>query len=1648
MLRTISVPLLVFSLITSSPQAQPQPAPLTPEQQTRLKERNQLFAEAQKLRGEGKVADAVAAAQKMLDIERDVLGGDHKEVADSLAFLAGLHRQNDDLPNAKRVLTDLLALRTKLDGAKHWRTTDVRLDLTLIDTLAGMSDAARRRAKEADGLEKQAVQAGKAGRFRDALEPAQKCLEIRKQIFTNENRGVADLFNYLGYLHDSLKEYDRAEAYHRQALDIRRKLLGEEHPVYALSLNNLGFVYLDRGDFAKAEPLLKQTVEVRKKALGELHADYAESLLSLATLYRAKKDFKQALVLIFQAYDLTMKRVGKEEHPACARIANQAGIAFYGDKNYALAEKTFQRAHMILKQSLGKDHADTKNCLANLLAVYQRQLEQVRKQTPLDKLPEDAEGLYGSLPIYVNIARLHDERDDAAQARQTRETVLAIHEKIRALKHASGVRLSMQLGHSGMPRAVAFSPDDRWVVSVSGTDGGVLWEAATGREIRRFQRADTSREAPDSVAFSPDGRWLVTNGGGNAYVWEVGTGRELHSLEGHLKHVVSVAFSPNGRWVATCSRDKTARLWEAATGKEVRRLTGHTATINSVAFSPNGDQLITASFDKTVRIWDLASSKEIQTLTSGVSFCSAVFSPNGKRILTGGQDNTFRIWDPETGKELAQEKLGKAEAAGVTVAWSMNGPRIAAAWGIRVRLIDLSNGKWVEHDRFGSIIGEQYVIAFSHDGRFLAETGVKGVRLWDTASGKMVRELTGNSSGRVDAVSFSPKGRSIAVAGEDKTAWLWESHGPGIRRLPDGYWTETIEDGKQRQVWRGKSAYEGHASSVESLAYSPDGKWLLTGGMEHTFFSNGKPGAKAEAILWEVATGKPVKRFPTQAGITAVAFSPNGQTIAAALRLGVTVKKSIRLWKTATGEESFSFDSAFSQIDSIAFSPNGEWIMASGVAGSELITAVWSVATGKEVRRWGGFLSKGGAFLPDSETVLVRNKVGKAALHKVSTGEEVRCFEPPPDKSQVFYWMEALALSADGRRVAAIGKNGGAVWDAATGKLLVLIEGQFGRHLRAALSQDGRHLAIACSDDQRTRLWDAETGKELCQLFGFRDNTWAIVDPEGRYDSSNAGDISGLHWVAGNETIALDQLKERYYDPGLLDKLLGFNKESLREVAAFRDVKLYPDIALTQADAKKPQLDVTLTNRGGGIGRVVVLINGKELTHDARPRDASADAPKLSLQLDLAGDPRLVPGQKNTLEVLAYNADGYLSSRGIIREIDGPGKATVQAPTVHAVIVGVSEYRGSKLNLRYAAKDAEDFATALRLAAARLFGADKAHVTLLSTSRADTRPSRVALDQALGALKKTEPGDVIVVYLAGHGVMHGGSDGDWHYLTADALSADLADPEVRKQVSLSSAELTDLLKAAPARKQVLILDTCHSGRLVEKLTERRNVPGSQVRALQRVKDRTGTHVLAGCAADAVSYEASRYGQGLLTYSLLLAMRGAKLRDGEYVDVVDLFAFAADKVPELARDIGGVQRPTVASPRGTSFDIGRLTSEDRPRVPLQSVKPVVLRCSFQEEKRVRDRLGLTMRVNERLREASAAARGAKLVFVDAEDFPGALQAAGRYKAEGDRVTVSVTLFEGEKEAASFTIEGTAENLDELAAKVVAGVEKNLATRGGP
>jgi uncharacterized caspase-like protein len=684
-------------------------------------------------------------------------------------------------------------------------------------------------------------------------------------------------------------------------------------------------------------------------------------------------------------------------------------------------------------------------------------------------------------------------------------------------------------------------------------------------------------------------------------------------------------------------------------------------------------------------------------------------------------------------------------------------------------------------------------------------------------------------------------------------------------------------------------------------------------------------------------------------------------------------------------------------------------------------------------------------FTRDNRFILTASGADTPRLWDVATGKEVQRFAGHQ------YQVNSAVFSPDERKVLTASRDKTArLWDVETGKELRRFVGHEAGLWMAAFSPDGRFV-LTSSEDGTACLWNASTGRELCRIISFRDGTWAVVDPEGRYDASDGGNIEGLHWVVGNEPIALYQLKERYYDPGLLAKIMGFDKEPLRDVSAFKSVRLFPQVEYVAPAPGSTKLTVRLTNRGGGIGRVRVLVNGKEISADARGPRPDPQATRAELSVDLAGA-AIKPGLPNTIEVLAWNAEGYLSSRGAKLVWTPEGQAMTKPPEVYAVVGGISTYSSSSINLRYAAKDAEDFAKALLLGSKRLFGADKVHLTVLSTSgNAGTiAPTKENFRKAFEAARKAKPEDLFIVYLAGHGVALrlSGDNDTYCYLAQEARSTDLTDPAVRAASSITSDEMVDWIKQVPALKQVMILDTCAAGAAASRLIENRNVSSDQVRAIERLKDRTGFHVLMGSAADRVSYETSQFSQGLLTYALLEGMKGAALLKDEFIDVSKLFQYAADRVPELARSIrvGGIQRPLIAAPRGTSFEIGQLGKADKQQIPLASAKPLILRPVFIGSDQGFDDLDLMSYVRKRLEEESyAAPRGratAEVVFVEADELPGAIRPFGQYRVEGDRIRVTVNLVRDGQRLGSFVVESRKGDPAGLAASIVAKIAEAL------
>ncbi len=579
-------------------------------------------------------------------------------------------------------------------------------------------------------------------------------------------------------------------------------------------------------------------------------------------------------------------------------------------------------------------------------------------------------------------------------------------------------------------------------------------------------------------------------------------------------------------------------------------------------------------------------------------------------------------------------------------------------------------------------------------------------------------------------------------------------------------------------------------------------------------------------------------------------------------------------------------------------------------------------------------------------------------------------------------------------------------------------------------SSDGKYL-LSTSTDGFIKFWDTQTLKEVVRLLLYQ-NDWVVVTPDGLFDGTPGG-VAKLFFIHGLQTIELNQLKDRFYEPGLLSKVLGLSKEMLRKSQGLNEIKLFPKIDINYPDANsKELLAIHVSGQGGGIGQVKISINGKEATADARSVGTATTPDNLVIPFNLSGHPFLRNHELNLIEVRAYNSDGYLVSppKKLYYYAEGEKQSTTK---LFAVVIGTSDYNGTQLDLRFAAKDAEQFSLVLQEAGSRLFGKENTYVHLLTTNKKENWPTKGNIKIAFGKMsKQAKPNDILIVYLAGHGTNFGTEDSDFYYLTADAQNGNLGDPVVRNEVAISSHEFTELIKMVPALKQVMILDACHSGKFAEDLLAKREVKSAgEIRALERMKDRTGMYILSGSAADAVSYEASSYGQGLLTYSLLFGIKGGALRDKQYIDVMSLFQYCTDEVPRLAENIGGIQKPELRVPYGAeSFDIGLVDEAVNKKIELPTPKPIFLRSIFQDE----DTFGDPLELSEHLDALFKNGEGdSKVIFVDAMKFTDGYSLRGRYKKIKDFYQITFKLLNGDKLIKDWKTQG--KDVDEISKKIL-------------
>jgi WD40 repeat protein len=646
------------------------------------------------------------------------------------------------------------------------------------------------------------------------------------------------------------------------------------------------------------------------------------------------------------------------------------------------------------------------------------------------------------------------------------KTVVATVERQLAKPEEKAGEVRRFEGHEGPVRSVAFSPDGRYALSGSGFPQGDstvrLWDVTSGKEVRRFTGHDGWVEF---VAFSPDGkRALSSSFDRTVRLWDVETGRELRVFREHGGVTTGVAFTPDGKRALSASEDRTVRLWDLETGKELRQFKGHTHYVLAVSLAPDGRRFLSASWDGTVRLWDLETGQELRRYGNSTNALFAVaILPDGRRFLTGGDDGVVRLWDLEAGKEVRQFK-------GHTL--------------------------------------QVYGLAVTRDGRRAMSAGHDGaVRLWDVEAGRQLHCFRGHRE-IAYSVTISPDGRHALSGGGGEFRDARWGHGTDwalrLWQLPDPAPAEKVG-----QV----HLFEGHRDIVHGLAVSPDGRHAVSGGGYKLREGKLVDGAKDYDIrLWDLATRTEVRRLPgSGAAVYSVAFSPDGRSV---LSGGGNPEGAIRLLDVATGKELRRSEGREHAVWSVAFSPHGR--RALDAADFENEFRLRDVETGQEVRRFAGHTKpvRQVAFSPDGRHALSAGYDGTARLWDVESGKEAKRFEAHDA-------VAAVAISPDGRRLLTGGHDHGVrLWDVESGKELKRFGGHKGLVYSVAFSPDGRFALSAGGsfdaegeEDFSLRLWGLESGKELHRFEGHTDVvTQVLWLPDGRHALSAGFDTTVRLW--------------------------------------------------------------------------------------------------------------------------------------------------------------------------------------------------------------------------------------------------------------------------------------------------------------------------------------------------------------------------------------------------------------------------------------------------------------------------------------------------------------------------------------------------------
>ena len=736
-------------------------------------------------------------------------------------------------------------------------------------------------------------------------------------------------------------------------------------------------------------------------------------------------------------------------------------------------------------------------------------------------------------------------------------------------------------GHTGVVGKAVFSPDEQQVMTLSfdthfryphlsptdelgvttripryGDQTVRVWNTDSGESIAMFQHPNQVVDA----AFSPDGKHVVTASWDHlGRIWDVETGREIHSLAHHQAALLSARFSPDGTQVVTTSSGSDyqitihpgggggstssvyekhlASIWEVETGKTLDFVENQSrngiffarprSSRSVMEYSKDGKWLLVAgAHPSNAILWNVRKQRVEHVLKGHTTeVTGARFSADGTKAVSYGADRNARIWDVASGEQTALLAAHKE-----TILWaefSTDGNLVVTASGDgTARVWDAGSGVGISVLKGHA--DKVYQARFSPDGLRVVTASEDGtLRLWDAATLTQMSKVLRGHERSVLSIDISSDGKKVVTGSSDGSARLWDMDSQKTLFVLDGY-----KDIKDDQIRR-------HAlGDVSDVSFSADDQFVLTASEDSYALMrpvdiSGNPSGEDLLLspfsplrLWNVQTGQLEKRFEDlPSGVRSIRWSGDGNHFAAiptgdvvkAIRLKGIVGRGwsgssqklnepydLSVWSIDSGNEWYKLHDIINELKDVAFSADGKWVATADQGPVRL----WNGKSGELIKALPGSEGAGEvAFVNETDQLLVKDMRG-ANLWDLESG---RCIQTYPSPDIPFL---DVTFHVDLERVLGWTQEKGMVclFDMSTGELLLRIDDAAKRLRKALLSPDGR-LLVTIGWDKTAIVWDAHTGDRLENLEGHEDDILdAVISPDGRWLGTVSEDYTARLW--------------------------------------------------------------------------------------------------------------------------------------------------------------------------------------------------------------------------------------------------------------------------------------------------------------------------------------------------------------------------------------------------------------------------------------------------------------------------------------------------------------------------------------------------------